>query len=49
MTDTCDREIEEAEQAITELEKEMFTRDEYKKHMAEMGRAASQKMNTCSI
>ncbi|MBE6551003.1 MAG: recombinase family protein [Ruminococcaceae bacterium] len=36
MTATCDREIEEASRSITELEKQMFTKDEYRKHIAEI-------------
>ncbi len=36
MTDACDREIEEAGEAIAELEKQMFTKEEYKKHIAEV-------------
>ncbi len=36
MTDTCDREIEEAGEAIAELEKQMFTKEEYKRHIAEV-------------
>ena len=36
MTDSCDREIEEASEAISELEKRMFTKEEYKRHIAEV-------------
>ncbi len=36
MTDACDREIEEAGEAIAELEKQMFTKEEYKRHIAEV-------------
>ena len=36
MTDSCDREIEEAGEAIAELEKQMFTKEEYKRHIAEV-------------
>ena len=36
MTDACDREIEEASEAIAELEKQMFTKEEYKRHIAEV-------------
>jgi len=35
MTDSCDREIEEAGEAIVALEKQMFTKEEYKRHIAE--------------
>ena len=34
MTDTCDREIEEAKSIILELEEEIFSRDEHLKHLA---------------
>ena len=36
MTDTCDREIAAAQQAITEHEEQLFTQEEYRKHMAEV-------------
>ena len=36
MTDTCDREVTEAQKIIAELEEELFTRDEYQKHIAEL-------------
>ncbi len=36
MTDKCDREIEEAQKVLLELEEEMFTREEYQKHMNEV-------------
>ena len=36
MTATCDREIEEAQVAILELEKQLFTREEYRKHIGEI-------------
>ena len=36
MTDKCDREIEEAQKALLELEEEMFTKEEYHKHMNEV-------------
>jgi site-specific DNA recombinase len=36
MTDACDREIEEASEAIAELEQQMFTKEEYKRHIAEV-------------
>ena len=36
MTAACDREIEEAEEAITELEKLVFTKEEYRRHIAEV-------------
>lgn len=36
MTDKCDREIEEAQKALLELEEEMFTKEEYHKHMSEV-------------
>ncbi len=36
MTDACDREIEEAGEEIAELEKQMFTKEEYKRHIAEV-------------
>jgi hypothetical protein len=36
MTDACDREIEEAGEAIAELEQQMFTKEEYKRHIAEV-------------
>lgn len=36
MTDTCDREIEEARRTLAELEEELFTQEEYQKHMNEV-------------
>ncbi len=36
MTDTCDREIEEARKNLAELEEELFTQEEYQKHMNEV-------------
>ena len=36
MTDTCDKEVEEAKKKISELEKQIFTREEYKKHISEI-------------
>ncbi|MBR5221252.1 MAG: recombinase family protein [Clostridia bacterium] len=36
MTDACDREIEEASESIAEFEKQMFTKEEYKKHITEV-------------
>lgn len=36
MTDTCDREINEARLIITELEEQLFTQEEYRKHIAEI-------------
>ncbi len=36
MTATCDREVEEAERMIAELEEQLFTQEEYRKHMAEV-------------
>ena len=36
MTDTCDREIEEARRTLVELEEELFTQEEYQKHMNEV-------------
>ena len=36
MTDTCDREIEAAQAKIAELEEQIFTQEEYRKHMAEV-------------
>ena len=36
MTETYDREIAEAQQIIAELEEEIFTQDEYRKHIAEV-------------
>ncbi len=36
MTDTCDRETAEAQKVLLELEEEMFTRDEYQKHINEV-------------
>ena len=36
MTDKCDREIEEAQKVLLELEEEMFTKEEYHKHMHEV-------------
>lgn len=36
MTDGCDHEITEAQSFITEQEEQLFTREEYRKHMAEV-------------
>ena len=36
MTDTCDREIAEARRIISELEEELFTKEEFQKHIAEI-------------
>ena len=36
MTDTCDREITEARRIISELEEELFTKEEFQKHIAEI-------------
>ncbi len=36
MTTACDREIAQASEEISELEKQMFTKDEYRRHIAEV-------------
>ncbi len=36
MTATCDREVEEAQRTLTELEEELFTKEEYRKHIGEV-------------
>ena len=36
MTETCDREATEAQRVITELEEELFTQEEYLKHIGEV-------------
>jgi DNA invertase Pin-like site-specific DNA recombinase len=36
MTDTCDREVAEAQRIISELEEELFTQEEYRKHIADV-------------
>lgn len=36
MTDNCDREIETARITLTELEEQLFTQEEYQKHMSEV-------------
>ena len=36
MTDICDREVEEAHKRLAELEEELFTREEYQRHMHEV-------------
>lgn len=36
MTDNCDREIETARATLTELEEQLFTQEEYQKHMSEV-------------
>lgn len=36
LTATCDREMEEAQRNITELQEQMFTKEEYQKHIAEV-------------
>lgn len=36
MTAACDREAEDAQKALTELEEQMFTKEEYRKHIGEV-------------
>ena len=36
MTDTCDREIEESRRVLAELEEQLFTLEEYQRHMSEV-------------
>ena len=36
MTATCDKEAEEARRELAELEEQLFTKEEYRKHMAEV-------------
>ena len=36
MTASCDREAEEAQKTLTELEEQLFTKDEYRKHIGEV-------------
>ena len=36
MTDTCDREVEEAQRMLAELEEQLFTKEEYRKHIGEV-------------
>ena len=36
MTDNCDREIEEARRTLAELEEQLFTQEEYQRHMSEV-------------
>ena len=36
MTDNCDREIDEARKALAEIEEQLFTQEEYQKHMREV-------------
>ena len=36
MTATCDREVEEAQKALSELEEQLFTKEEYRKHIGEV-------------
>ncbi len=36
MTATCDREVEEAQRTLAELEEELFTKEEYRKHIGEV-------------
>ena len=36
MTDNCDREIDEARRTLAELEEQLFTQEEYQKHMREV-------------
>ncbi len=36
MTATCDREVTEAEKLLAELEEELFTQEEYRRHMSEI-------------
>ena len=37
MTANCDREIEEAQRTLAELEEQIFTKEEYRKHIGEVG------------
>ena len=36
MTATCDKEAEEAQQALAELEEQLFSKEEYRKHISEV-------------
>ena len=36
MTASCDREAEEAQKTLTELEEQLFTKEEYRKHIGEV-------------
>lgn len=36
MTDNCDKEIDEAQRTLAELEEQLFSQEEYRKHMAEV-------------
>ena len=36
MTEKCDKEVEEAQAALTELEEQLFTKEEYRKHMGDV-------------
>ena len=36
MTDACDRELQEAKHILSELEEELFTQEEYRKHISEV-------------
>ena len=36
MTDNCDREIDEARKVLAELEEQLFTQEEYQRHMSEV-------------
>jgi len=36
MTDTCDREVVEAQKTLAELEEQLFTKEEYRKHIGEV-------------
>ena len=36
MTATCDREVEDAKRTLAELEEQLFTKEEYRKHIAEV-------------
>ena len=36
MTATCDREVEEAQKKLAELEEQLFTKEEYRKHIGEV-------------
>ena len=36
MTATCDKEAEEAQQTLTELEEQLFSKEEYRKHISEV-------------
>ena len=48
MTDTCDREVAEAQKIIAELEEDLFTQEEFQKHIAELKKRLNEAIREAS-